>query len=665
MHKQKVNFAGRKIPVYSAAAVVAGSGAAGLNAAKRLYDFDYQDIIIVTEGMKKGTSRNTGSDKQTYYKLSLSGDNRDSVYDMARTYYEGGAMHGDLAKVEAALSVRSFFHLVEIGVPFPHTAQGEYVGYKTDHDPARRATSAGPLTSHYMTKNLEREVQSRKIPILDQHQLAGVLTYPNREQVLGLLAINLDKLNSGEEHLVLINCREIVYATGGPAQIYKTSVYPESQTGASGLAFEAGARGQNLTESQYGLASTKFRWNLSGTYQQVIPRYVSTAQDGSQEEEFLQDYFSSPGKMMDAIFLKGYQWPFDPRKIENQGSSLIDLLVYREIVEKNRRVWLDYRKNPAWASDKDGELKFELLSEEAYNYLKNSQVLGGTPITRLRKMNEPAYQLYKDNDIDLAREKLEIAVCAQHNNGGLLGDKWWQSNLKNFFPVGEANGSHGVYRPGGSALNSGQVGSLRAAEFIANKNPSEMRSVEKFIELATEQLKKKISFEDQIIHNNNGESPKKLLQERQQRMSETAAIIRDRSEVMEAEEETRRMLDNLPERVKITDCLELSTAYHLYDCLLTQLVYLNAIADYIDQGGQSRGSYLILRKEGKKPLGELSEFFKFKISRGEKEEEIQTVKLNRDLLNCKIEWMDRRPLKEEDLWFEKEWKKFREGEIYN
>ena len=38
-----------------------------------------------------------------------------------------------------------------IGVPFPKNRWGEYVGYKTDHDPARRATSVGPYTSKCMT----------------------------------------------------------------------------------------------------------------------------------------------------------------------------------------------------------------------------------------------------------------------------------------------------------------------------------------------------------------------------------------------------------------------------------------------------------------------------------------------------------------------------------
>ena len=46
--------------------VVVGSGAAGLNAASRLSQYGQTDIALVTEGMNIGTSRNTGSDKQTY-----------------------------------------------------------------------------------------------------------------------------------------------------------------------------------------------------------------------------------------------------------------------------------------------------------------------------------------------------------------------------------------------------------------------------------------------------------------------------------------------------------------------------------------------------------------------------------------------------------------------
>lgn len=69
--------------------------------------------------------------------------------------------------------------------------------------------------------------------------------------------------------------------------------------------------------------------------------------------------------------------------------------------------------------------------------------------------------------MDLYTQSLEIVLCAQHNNGGIGIDCWWQTDVKGLFAVGEAAASHGVYRPGGTALNAGQVGSTRAAQYIA------------------------------------------------------------------------------------------------------------------------------------------------------------------------------------------------------
>ncbi|HWT27550.1 MAG TPA: FAD-binding protein, partial [Mobilitalea sp.] len=307
MKKETVNINNYEIDIYSLNTVIVGSGAAGFNAADSLYTLGQKDIAIVTEGRTMGTSRNTGSDKQTYYKLTLSGDVQDSVMDMAKTLFDGGSMQGDIALVEAALSSRCFYKLVNIGVPFPHNRYGEYVGYKTDHDPRQRATSCGPLTSKLMTEKLEEQINTKGIKVFDGFLVIGILTSDTScdRKAIGLVALNLSKLESDNKGITLFNCTNIVYATGGPARIYQTVVYPESQTGGSGIAFDAGVKGVNLTESQYGIASIKYRWNLSGTYQQVIPRYVSTDMNGNDEKEFLEEYFETPGAMMDAIFLKG------------------------------------------------------------------------------------------------------------------------------------------------------------------------------------------------------------------------------------------------------------------------------------------------------------------------------------------------------------------------
>ena len=52
--------------VYSAETVIVGTGAAGFNAADLLHKGGAEDILIVTEGIKAGTSRNTGSVPQAF-----------------------------------------------------------------------------------------------------------------------------------------------------------------------------------------------------------------------------------------------------------------------------------------------------------------------------------------------------------------------------------------------------------------------------------------------------------------------------------------------------------------------------------------------------------------------------------------------------------------------
>lgn len=440
---------------YTFDTVIVGTGCAGYNCADWLYTLGRRDLAIVTRGRLSGVSRNTGSDKQTYYKLSLASGMPDSVRKMARDLCAGGGVNAGVALAEAAGSTRSFMKLVNLGVPFPCNEYGEFVGYQTDHDHSGRATSAGPYTSKYMTEALERAVLEKGIPILEGLTAFHLFTLHGR--VTGLACID----EAGESEaagLVIFHCNQLVIATGGEAAAYWDSVYPESQTGALGMLVRAGVRLVNLNHWQYGLASTKFRWNVSGSYQQALPRYVSVGADGF-EHEFLTEAFPNPAEMLGRIFLKGYQWPFDAQKAE--GSSKIDLLVQQECA-KGRRVFLDFRRNPSGMGS-----GFGLIPEEAKKYLEHSGALLLTPYQRLQKLNPAAIGLYREHGIDLSNEMLEIAVCAQHQNGGADVDVNWQTSVTGLYAVGEAAGTFGAYRPGGTALNSAQVGSLRAAEHIA------------------------------------------------------------------------------------------------------------------------------------------------------------------------------------------------------
>ena len=541
--------------------LIIGTGCAGYLAAERLYDMGVRNVAILTEGRRMGTSRNTGSDKQTYYKLSLCGGDGDSVREMAQTLFDGGAVNGDTALCEAAYSTRCFMHLVELGVPFPTNEYGEYAGYKTDHDPRCRATSCGPLTSKYMTEALERAVSTRDIPILDGYLAVEILTEGG--EVRGLAAVDV---HTGA--CVTFSCRNIVLCTGGPACVYAHTVYPESQHGGTGLAVAAGATMANLDQWQYGIASTSFRWNLSGTYQQVLPRYVSVDTDGV-EREFLYDALGT--ESLGLIFLKGYQCPFDTRKMD--GSSRVDLLVADE-TRRGRRVYLDFTRNPKGLED-----GFSVLPEEAYTYLSRSGALFGTPIERLAHMNRRAVALYADHGIDLATEWLPIAVCAQHCNGGVAIDAHWQSDVRGLYVTGEAAGNFGVYRPGGSALNATQVGSLRAAEHIAAQYDA--AAVANGVAYTPIPIRRGENNLDSIRAEVQGE------------MSRVADFSRDTGAMEALLARVSYLCDHLFEIACVSETREIADWYRLRDMLLTVREVLSAMLCSAREIGSHGASYIV------------------------------------------------------------------------
>lgn len=635
--------------VYRCNTAVVGSGAAGFNAADRLWQLGQHDIVLVTENRAGGTSRNTGSDKQTYYKLTLSGGEPDSVREMADTLYAGRCVDGDLALCEAALSSQCFLKLVELGVPFPRNRYGEYIGYKTDHDPRRRATSVGPYTSKQMTECLEAAVQAKGVPMLDKTQVIKILT--DGGTVCGLLCLNVTAQNDAD-HFVLIRCKNVIWATGGPAGMYADSVYPFSQYGATGLALEAGAKGKNLTEWQYGLASVAPRWNVSGTYMQVLPRVFSTAADGSDEREFLMDFFTDAHDMLSKLFLKGYQWPFDVRKVAG-GSSIIDILVYLETC-KGRKVYLDYRTNPA-----DGEFSYDDLLPEAHEYLTRAGACFGTPIERLAQMNQPAIDFYRDKGVDLYTQPLEIALCAQHNNGGLDIDCWWQTNVKGLFAVGEVAASHGVYRPGGTALNAGQVGSTRAAQYIAARCRGDASAG--FDAAASAALAEMAALADACRADTG--NVRALWQHAAEEMSRCGAAIRDPAQIRAYGKQVEAQLAGFAKTVKAGSRTELAMVYRLRDMLLSQHAYLTAMADYTAHGGKSRGSALYTDLTGGiKPFTQLPDTFTFALDEAEAPL-IQELWLENN--TCRTAWRAPRPIPEDDDFFENVWRSYREtGNIY-
>lgn len=664
----KIKIQGREttIPVVSVNTLIIGAGAAALKCADTLHYLGVKDIAIVVDKLGNGTSNNAGSDKQTYYKMGVFGDEPDSPMEFARSLFQGGMMHGDLAYIEGLGSLPAFFDLCKLGVPFPYNQYTGYVGYKTDHDPRQRATSAGPKTSMFMFKKLLDQVQHHQIPVFDHHEVVKLLVSDSRDgrRVTGAICLNKEESYQDSYGMVLFNAENVVLGTGGPGEMYKISVWPHGQLGSHGLALEHGVVANNVTEIQYGLASTKFRWNLSGTYQQVIPDYFSTAADGvSDKRYFLHDYFDDMSTMATNIFLKGYQWPFHSARLQNHGSSLVDIAVHRE-VDAGRRVFMDFLCNPTPAAGMKPFVITE-LKEEARRYLERSGALQETPYQRLAHMNQQSIDLYAEHGIDL-RDPLEVAVCAQHMNGGLRGNLWWETSLKHLFAVGELNGTHGV-RPGGSALNSGQVGATRAAQYIANVYRQPPRPADEFFKAVKKQVVDQHHEYTAWLGGQRGVDLPSIRPQIQERMSSAGAFVRSLKTTEAALTAANTLFKAIcQDGIHCADRKLLARATEDKLMALSSLAFLEAIRYYIETDGGSRGGYMILDDRGDLTVdSKRGKELRHRSENKEKRQEILEIwQVEGTPGVFQVQPVPVRALPKDDSWFETTWADWLHGRIF-
>ena len=384
---------------------------------------------------------------------------------------------------------------------------------------------------------------------------------------------------------------------------------------------------------------------------QVLPRFISVDSNGD-EREFLSDYFANPYEALSNVFLKGYQWPFDSKKVLD-GSSVIDLLVYRECVLRRRRVYLDYTKNPFGME----QIDFSRLSPEAYGYLSRANACFGTPIERLAFLNQPAIELYQSKGVDITRTPLEIALCAQHNNGGIAVDLWWETHVKGLYAVGECAGTHGVARPGGSALNAGQVGALRASRSISASSRVPLSDAD-FSTVASNAVIKYEQLRDRILQNEDNATV--LINAARRKMSDCAGAIRRTEDMRAYIEEIGGLQKDLFAHVGVSSRELLYRAFQLRDILQTQIAVLASMIDFSEIAGATRGSALSYDTAGELREG-LEECFRFRPKDALLRDQVQSVHLTKNA-TPDIAWRDVRPIPDADDVFETVWRRFREDE---
>jgi succinate dehydrogenase / fumarate reductase flavoprotein subunit len=647
---------GLRVPVYRAGCLIVGSGAAGLRAAVELARRGVR-VAVASQSAWGGTSACSGSDKQTIHTANTA-DRGDDFRAMAAAIGAGGAMDDDTAYIEAVGSVRSMASLQYLGLPLPQDALGGTLRYQTDHDEVGRATSCGPRTSRLMVKVLAEEALRLGVPILNQTTVLRLMTTGG--QVQGAVAMRArDRDAENPMGICLLLAPVVVLAAGGPGEMYRDSVYPNGCFGALGLAAEAGLALVNLTESQFGIGTRRegFPWNLSGTYVQALPHIHSVDAEG-REHHFLADYFRTTQELASNIFRKGYQWPFHATRMLDFGSSLVDLAIVREGAA-GRRVFMDFNRNPLPVP---GDLPFSLdrLDPDVRAYLGNAGAVQDMPIAKLRHMNPLSIELYRRYKIDIAAEPLEFAVNNQHMNGGIAVDIWGQTSHPGFYAVGEAAGTHGVTRPGGAALNAGQVFGTRAAEHIAASGAAR-GDVECDAEAEVAAVLARL----------NPDSPltvRKLRDEVQARMSDAAGILCDGATVAGALAAARALNARIrAQGVAPGRPAEAARAVQWAQMALASEAVLTALDHYIAQGGGSRGARAILDPAGDGlPQGAQGPLEEVRFRKERPEDRDRQIVLRLDGTGFDLAERDNRRLDlSKRAFFERDWPAWLTGAIYD
>ena len=250
-------------------------------------------------------------------------------------------------------------------------------------------------------------------------------------------------------------------------------------------------------------------------------------------------------------------------------------------------------------------------------------------------------------------------MCAQHCNGGLTVDLWWQTTVPHLFAIGEVAGTHGV-RPGGSALNAGQVGGLRVAQYVAARERENL-DVRDLLTVTRDQIAEEISLlKGHLTAPPRAPKVDEVRAEIQQRMTQDAAFVRSPERVREALGDARKLLKRVKGGLRTMGPEQLPEAVQNHHLCLTHVAFLTAIDDLLSRGGGSRGAYMVLDREGNLVV-ETAQGARLphRAENLEMRKEIIEVRLNQrgefDAWPTAV-----RPLPEDDSWYENTWREWRE-----
>ena len=133
------------------------------------------------------------------------------------------------------------------------------------------------------------------------------------------------------------------------------------------------------------------------------------------------------------------------------------------------------------------------------------------------------------------------------------------------------------------------------------------------------------------------------------RMSTYCAHIRDRKSILKVYQQAQKDLESYWRDCIVDSEQDRIRALYNYDLLLAQIAYTKAMAEAIEAGIGSRGSYLVADNKGQKVHPDVEIYHT--LDEGQHNDQIQEVWWKDGEVQCRFRPV--RPIPETEQWFEK------------
>lgn len=380
--------------------LIIGSGGAGLRAAIELFD-NKIDVLIVGKCKKRDahTILATGG-----INAALGNMDPEDCWQLhaADTIQEGGYIN-DIKAVEilcknAPLAIQE---LAKWGVKFHRERDGEITQRFFGAATYRRACFVGDHTGKAILNALVEQVEKRRIRLKSEVYIFSLLC--QRGKVNGALGLDIRR---GE--IICFHAKIVVIATGGHSRMFarSSSRFWENNGDGIYLAYKLGAKFIDMEMFQFHPTGMLYPPQAEGILVTEAVRGEGGILTNANGERFMYRY--------------------DSKRLDLSARDIVARAIYTEVKEGRRTkhggVWLD-------------------ISHKPKSYL----------LKRLPKMYR---QFKRYANIDISKQKMEVAPTAHYSMGGIYVDHTTgKTSVQNLFAIGEVTGGvHGANRLGGNSL---------------------------------------------------------------------------------------------------------------------------------------------------------------------------------------------------------------------